>query len=72
MSEKSVSENEPAPLPSSNYEEKLTLWRKERFLHMGFDDDWALALAEAKVDHNRVHWMLRNGCSHTLACSIML
>lgn len=72
MSEKSVNENETAPQPSSDYEEQLTLWRKGRFLKMGFSDDWSRALAEAKVDHYKVRGMLHNGCSHTLACSIML
>lgn len=57
---------------SSNYEDQLCTWRKKCFLRMGFSEEWSLALAEAKVDHHRVHAMLEHGCTHVLACSIML
>lgn len=70
-----MSASESAPPPSSDltqYELHLIEWRKRCFLRMGFDDEWSLALSQAAVDHHKVHRMLQNGCTHTLACSIML
>jgi hypothetical protein len=54
-------------------EERVSIWRFEQFLTVGFgEEDASVLLSESEVDLNRARSLIRAGCPHTLAHKILI
>jgi hypothetical protein len=47
-------------------------WRAYQFERLRFTDAQASALAASRADYHRAKQMIDDGCSHALACEILL
>lgn len=66
----------PAPESEEVVEEvapnKVVLWRADRLIKAGYDEEAALLLAESTVDLHRAVGLLERGCPPTTALLILL
>jgi hypothetical protein len=53
-------------------EERVSQWRFEQFLTLGFGEEDASLLSESEVDLNRARSLIRAGCPHSLAHKILI
>jgi hypothetical protein len=52
-------------------EERVSCWRFEQFLQLGFGEQDACLLSDSDVDLNRARSLIRAGCPHNLAPKIL-
>jgi hypothetical protein len=53
-------------------EERVSCWRFEQFLQLGFGEEDACLLSESEVDLNRARSLISAGCPHGFALKIVL
>ena len=63
-------EHQPADI-SVMEEERVSLWRFEQFLTLGFSESDACLLSESEVDLNRARSLISTGCPPNLALKIL-
>jgi hypothetical protein len=51
--------------------DRVSEWRYQQFLQLGFDDDQAWALARSVADLHASRTLIGVGCSHQLAMRIL-
>jgi hypothetical protein len=64
-------EHQPADV-SVMEDERVSLWRLEQFLTLGFDDEHACQLAESDADLNRARSLAAAGCPGRVAIQILI
>lgn len=69
MSESSAKES---LIPPSSKADELRLWRRERFIELGFTPVQAGALSRSKVDIHHAGKIIKQGCTIDLAARILL